>query len=420
MKTVELIDDVSPIDLNIEEIAKQDPNYAELDSTLEHVENFSEGFESIIAQYRSKGFVDYSGNESYAVGVLKANGYNKGIEHGFENFITSGLSKLWEMIKSMCKSIWEFFFGRKDSNDTSSPEDDKKAAENIVKKVEKIEKTGEAPIPEDKIQKAMKKGVEDAIKNKPAPTIKHSNGIGEAIGVKIVDARSAEHALEKICELHYEIAAHEAAKKKLQEEKDAKKREEKAKEMLEEINKKKWAIESTVTRDLTQKLYEKIKGYKRVDKLLKDIMPYVDKMVKLEEEYNEHTENELFPKAKWIFKAGTFWSGIKRDLEESAGKNWIDGNFLIYPKTDKEYFKDITKFYSESPEKDEAFKGKSEAEVQQMVSKARNAIQYTTHVIGKLENGMKVIRQAHENAFRTYAQQHAKLLAAELSKAGLN
>ena len=83
-----------------------------IDSDAEHIEKFVSGFESIIAQYTDNGLVGFAGNESYAVGVLKASSAHFNIHKGFENFITDGAKKIYDMIVSFFKSIYEFLFGK--------------------------------------------------------------------------------------------------------------------------------------------------------------------------------------------------------------------------------------------------------------------------------------------------------------------
>lgn len=85
-------------------------DFIEQDSA--HIESFINGFESIIKQKSRNGFVDIGGCETYTTGVMLANGVKfQDTYDGFENFIAEGIKKLWEMVSSFFKGIWNFFFG---------------------------------------------------------------------------------------------------------------------------------------------------------------------------------------------------------------------------------------------------------------------------------------------------------------------
>ena len=98
----------SPLD----ELDFIDPNVEEFDSTAELIENFVEGFESIVTQFRNNGKVNNHGFESLTIGVLRANGMQWNVEAGLENFITASAKKIYDMIVNFFKSIYNFLFGK--------------------------------------------------------------------------------------------------------------------------------------------------------------------------------------------------------------------------------------------------------------------------------------------------------------------
>lgn len=85
----------------------------QLTNESEHIRSFVDGFESIAQQYRCNGAVQIGGCEAYAGGVFSASGMETmPVQGGFENFVTNGLKKLYEMVKAFLAGVWNFFFGK--------------------------------------------------------------------------------------------------------------------------------------------------------------------------------------------------------------------------------------------------------------------------------------------------------------------
>lgn len=93
-----------------------------------HIVSFINGFESIVKQHQFKHYVEVGGVESYAIGVMRAEGESVDLIIGAENFISNGIKKLWEMVSNFSKSVWAYFFGSE------------KKAETAVKETEEIKK----------------------------------------------------------------------------------------------------------------------------------------------------------------------------------------------------------------------------------------------------------------------------------------
>lgn len=93
-----------------------------------HIVSFINGFESIVKQHQFKHYVDVGGVESYAVGVMRAEGVSVDLITGAENFISNGIKKLWEMVSNFAKNVWGYFFGSE------------KKAETAVKEAEDVKK----------------------------------------------------------------------------------------------------------------------------------------------------------------------------------------------------------------------------------------------------------------------------------------
>lgn len=82
-------------------------------SESEHIRSFVQGFESISQQFRCGSKMEIGGCEAYAVGVFSASGMESiPVVGGFENFVTNGLKKLYEMVKAFLAGVWNFFFGK--------------------------------------------------------------------------------------------------------------------------------------------------------------------------------------------------------------------------------------------------------------------------------------------------------------------
>ena len=161
---------IVPSDAELEE-AVYIPEEDVIESDLQHIDNFVEGFESIINQYRSKGMVNYSGFESYTIGVMKANSLTTNVYNGFENFITDGIKKLWEMIKNMCKSIYQFFFGGKNDENKEIKEEEKEIKQNVLL-LENLDKKCEGVVSNSEIAEVINEAAEEVKNNKP---IKENN-----------------------------------------------------------------------------------------------------------------------------------------------------------------------------------------------------------------------------------------------------
>lgn len=106
-----------------------------IESENDHIVKFIDGFESIIKQHKFRHLVDIGGTESYTVGVMHAEGVRADFVLGTENFITSGLAKLWEMVSNFVKGITGYFFSGE-----RKAEKAKETANEIVKEVEETKK----------------------------------------------------------------------------------------------------------------------------------------------------------------------------------------------------------------------------------------------------------------------------------------
>lgn len=146
-----------------------------IDSESDHIINFINGFESMISQYRERGDIyDQTGFESYTKGVMRANNLPLTPNAGFENFVTKGLSKLWEMVKNFFKNVFGFFFGKE--NKAKKIEENNKEIKDKMGSSEKVgisitvpKKEGES---EEDFEKRKKEALEDYAKKLSAASSK--------------------------------------------------------------------------------------------------------------------------------------------------------------------------------------------------------------------------------------------------------
>lgn len=186
---------IVPSDAELEE-AVYIPEEDIIESDLQHIDNFVEGFESIINQYRSKGMVNYSGCESYTIGIMKANSLTTNVYSGFENFITDGIKKLWEMIKNMCKSIYQFFFGGKDDENKEIKEEEKEIKQNVLL-LENLDKKCEGAVTNSEIAEVINEAAEEVKNNKPIKE-NNSNKSDVKTSVKVKYKQVISDKLKKI------------------------------------------------------------------------------------------------------------------------------------------------------------------------------------------------------------------------------
>lgn len=133
-----------------------------------------------------------SGNESldltyaqrYVIGVLDGAEITRSAVTGTEGFfseIGAGLKAAWDYIVKMFKNIWDFFFGKKNKEDSEAAKEDVKSAEEAIKEVEAPQVTEENvkavaaqvekkidKLPESPKKKELKKKVEAVKAAEPA------------------------------------------------------------------------------------------------------------------------------------------------------------------------------------------------------------------------------------------------------------
>lgn len=395
-----LIDDVEIID----------PNLEELDSTLDHVEKFAAGVESILSQYRAKGSVSYVGSESYTVGIFKAGGLQWNINSGLENFITDGLKKLMDMIKQMCRSIWNYFFGGGES-DSASIEDDVKATETMEKAAKNIERTGEAVLDASQIKKAIDTGIDSAARGRPVPA---------PIAIKVVDARSSEQKLTAECEHAYAQAAAEAyeqRKKKLEgrnAEIDKLQTQMKA-EAAEGIRKtKEKVLENEVVNNLRKELSDRVMGSKPIRALLNRIEAPVKVLVDFTNQIDDDKDRYVLISDQFCLPGGSYWYSFNQALQ----KNDLSVGYLAdrFGKEMEGYVRTYTKELEKAQEQEGRWRGLSDEEKMTMFNNSRRALKALTEIAAAIKSNAKKIKNIYTSTFANYEKMKAKRLAAELSK----
>lgn len=148
---------------------------------VSHVETMMDG---VIDSINGSESLSLTAAQQYVIAVLDANEVTRSAVTGTEGFfadVGSGLSKAWEFIKKMFTSIWDFFFGKKNKEDSAAAKESVKEAETAIKEVESPQVTEENvkavtaevekkvdKLPESPKKKELKKKVEEAKAAPPA------------------------------------------------------------------------------------------------------------------------------------------------------------------------------------------------------------------------------------------------------------
>ena len=351
-------------------------------SDLNHVECFSEGFESIIKQYRSKGLVDYSGNEGYCIGVMKANGYNKGIEHGFENFITAGLKKLWETIKGMCRAIYEFFFGSKSGDDQCSPSEDVKVSAALEKKAENINKgipdLITTPEDLDKFLGHVAEGREvKEPKNQVVRNAKEDEKkLNEMIMSKVGKEVETDKMLKKISPNGYKKATNEIKN-----------------------------VRARIANELREELNLKLIKEKAVAAFIKKAHPIVDKMA------DAHTQGNI--EGKYKGKGGD-WMELKRNFDHPNYSNF-DRVVTDYYDEKKKELETLTKLLEDDvKEYEKAGEENVSKESQEELRHRQMYVKHLAEYLAVSEKFCKQVKEAYKKAFLNFESKVNKRASAEL------
>jgi hypothetical protein len=148
---------------------------------VSHVEAMMDG---VLDSLQGTESLDLTYAQRYVIAVLDSNDITRSSVTGTEGLLSSigdGLAKAWEYIKKMFTSIWDFFFGKKNKEDSEAAKESVKEAETAIKEVEspqvteanvkavtaevekKVDKLSEGPK-----KKELKKKVEEAKAAPPA------------------------------------------------------------------------------------------------------------------------------------------------------------------------------------------------------------------------------------------------------------
>lgn len=132
---------------------------------VSHVETMMDG---VLDSLKGAESLDLTSAQRYVIAVLDSNDITRSSVTGTEGLLSDigdGLAKAWEYIKKMFTSIWDFFFGKKNKEDSAAAKESVKSVEEAIKEVESPQVT-EANVKEvvtqiekkvDKLQESSKK-----------------------------------------------------------------------------------------------------------------------------------------------------------------------------------------------------------------------------------------------------------------------
>lgn len=149
-----------------------------------HVESMLDG---MLDSLQGTESLDLTAAQRYLISVLDSNDVTRSSVTGTEGLLSDigdGLAKAWEFVKKMFTSIWDFFFGKKNKEDSEAAKASVKGAEEALKDVESPQVT-EANV------KAVVANVEKKVDKLPEGPKK------KELKKKVADAKAAEPAKAK-------------------------------------------------------------------------------------------------------------------------------------------------------------------------------------------------------------------------------
>jgi chemotaxis protein histidine kinase CheA len=152
---------------------------------VSHVETVMDG---LLDSLNGSESLDLTYAQRYIIGVLDANDITRSSVTGTEGLLSDlgdGIAKMWEYIKKMFTSIWDFFFGKTNKEDST-------AAKEVVKETEAAVKEVEAPKVTEENVKAVVAKVE-----KKVATLSEASPKKKELTKKVEELKQAEPAKAK-------------------------------------------------------------------------------------------------------------------------------------------------------------------------------------------------------------------------------
>jgi hypothetical protein len=188
---------------------------------VSHVETMMDG---ILDSLKGTESLDLTYAQRYVIGVLDSNDITRSSVTGTEGLLSDigdGLAKVWEYVKKMFKAIWDFFFGKKNKEDSEAAKASVKSAEEAVKEVESPQVTEENvkavvsqvekkvnKLPESPKKKELQKKVETVKAAEPAKAKAAAPGlIKEVYDADLADKPKLNEMAKKFKVLYEDLTA---------------------------------------------------------------------------------------------------------------------------------------------------------------------------------------------------------------------